>query len=361
MLRDWARERGTPVWVRLVKGAYWDYETIHARPPAGRSRSSSRNGRPTPTSNGQSRFVLRNSDYLRPALASHNIRSLAHGMAVARHIGLPQTGLELQMLYGMADAEKQVFVDLGYRLRIYMPYGDLIPGMAYLVRRLLENTSNDSFLRASFTEHVAVEKLLMNPSEHAPRARRPPDRSASRTAVAARPSVFRNEPATDFALEANRVAMRQALDSVRGRLGQFYPLVIDGQSVDTAEHLDSINPSHRREVVGTHRRGRVAETDRAVAAARRAWPAWAATPVGRAGRVSAPGRRRHAPPAVRAGRLGSLRMRQGLARGRRRRLRGDRLLPNTTPTAPSSWPARTESTCRARRIASNTCRAAWRR
>ena len=38
----------------------------------------------------------------------------------------------------------------GHRLRIYMPYGELIPGMAYLVRRLLENTSNDSFLRASF-------------------------------------------------------------------------------------------------------------------------------------------------------------------------------------------------------------------
>ena len=58
------------------------------------------------------------------------------------------------MLYGMADAEKQALVDLGYRLRIYTPYGELMPGMAYLVRRLLENTSNDSFLRASFAEHV---------------------------------------------------------------------------------------------------------------------------------------------------------------------------------------------------------------
>ena len=67
------------------------------------------------------------------------------------------------MLYGMADAEKQALVDLGHRLRIYMPYGELIPGMAYLVRRLLENTSNDSFLRASFAENVPVEKLLMNP------------------------------------------------------------------------------------------------------------------------------------------------------------------------------------------------------
>ena len=48
----------------------------------------------------------------------------------------------------------------GHRLRIYMPYGELIPGMAYLVRRLLENTSNDSFLRASFIEQVSPEELL---------------------------------------------------------------------------------------------------------------------------------------------------------------------------------------------------------
>ena len=100
------------------------------------------------------RFLLRNHAFLRPALGSHNIRSLAHGMAVARHLGVPASGLELQMLYGMADPEKQVLVDLGYRLRIYMPYGELFPGMAYLVRRLLENTSNDSFLKAGFSEHV---------------------------------------------------------------------------------------------------------------------------------------------------------------------------------------------------------------
>ena len=46
-----------------------------------------------------------------------------------------------------------------------MPYGELIPGMAYLVRRLLENTSNDSFLRASFSEEIPPEILLMNPLE----------------------------------------------------------------------------------------------------------------------------------------------------------------------------------------------------
>jgi RHH-type proline utilization regulon transcriptional repressor/proline dehydrogenase/delta 1-pyrroline-5-carboxylate dehydrogenase len=278
VLRDWARQRGTPVWVRLVKGAYWDYETIHACAAGWPIPVLQHKWESDANFERQSRFVLRNSEYLRPALASHNIRSLAHGLATARHIGLPQTGLELQMLYGMADAEKQAFVDLGYRLRIYMPYGDLIPGMAYLVRRLLENTSNDSFLRASFSENIAVEKLMMNPSEHAPAHDGHP-LVCEPPGGAAPASVFRNQPATDFTQEASRAAMRQANDGVRGRLGQFYPLVIDGQSVGTAEHLESIDPSHRRVVVGRTAAAAVVETDRAVKAARRAWPAWAATPV----------------------------------------------------------------------------------
>jgi RHH-type transcriptional regulator, proline utilization regulon repressor / proline dehydrogenase / delta 1-pyrroline-5-carboxylate dehydrogenase len=166
-LRDWARERGTPVWVRLVKGAYWDYETIHARA----------NGWPVPVFQQKwqsdanfercTRFVLQNASHLRPALGSHNIRSLAHGIAAAQILGLPPAALEVQMLYGMADAEKHALVERGQRLRIYMPYGDLIPGMAYLVRRLLENTSNDSFLRSGFAGNVSPDVLLRNPVDQA--------------------------------------------------------------------------------------------------------------------------------------------------------------------------------------------------
>ncbi len=126
-------------------------------------------------------------------------------MAVAWHLGVPQTGFELQMLYGMADPEKQVLVDLGYRMRIYMPYGELIPGMAYLVRRLLENTSNDSFLRASFTEHVAVEKIAHESAASCPWAQRTNDARESEPAPPAVPwpgefaATFHNEPVADFA------------------------------------------------------------------------------------------------------------------------------------------------------------------
>jgi RHH-type proline utilization regulon transcriptional repressor/proline dehydrogenase/delta 1-pyrroline-5-carboxylate dehydrogenase len=106
---------------------------------------------------------LENSRWLRPALASHNVRSLAFALAAADALGLPPRGYELQMLYGMADPIKDALVAMGRRVRVYTPYGELLPGMAYLVRRLLENTANESFLRASFTEHVPEEQLLMSP------------------------------------------------------------------------------------------------------------------------------------------------------------------------------------------------------
>ncbi len=162
-LLQWARSRGTPVWVRLVKGAYWDYETVHARAEHWPIPVFQQKWQSDATFEKATRFVMQNIDHLRPALGSHNIRSIAHGLATAQVLDIPKNGLEVQMLYGMADVEKRALADQGYRVRVYMPYGELIPGMAYLVRRLLENTSNDSFLRAGLHEQAPVEVLLQDP------------------------------------------------------------------------------------------------------------------------------------------------------------------------------------------------------
>ena len=325
VLRDWAQERGTPVWVRLVKGAYWDYETIHASAAGWPIPVLQQKWESDANFERQSRFVLRNSAYLRPALASHNIRSLAHGLAVARHIGLPQTGLELQMLYGMADAEKQVFVDLGYRLRIYMPYGDLIPGMAYLVRRLLENTSNDSFLRASFSRKHRGGEINDESQRTCPGARRPPDRFAVARAASARQPL--SQSAGDRfhpggQPRGNAPGDRQRTRPPRSVLPAWSSTVNRSAPADIWSR--SILRIAARWSAALPRPGSPKPTVPSQAA-RRAWPAWAATRRRAAGRVFAPRRRRPAPPAVRAGCLGNRRMWQGMARGRCRRLRGDRL------------------------------------
>jgi RHH-type proline utilization regulon transcriptional repressor/proline dehydrogenase/delta 1-pyrroline-5-carboxylate dehydrogenase len=65
----------------------------------------------------------------------------------------------------MAEPIAQAFAKRGYLTRMYVPLGELLPGMGYLVRRLLENTSNESFLRHTFFEHAAVRQLLRDPAE----------------------------------------------------------------------------------------------------------------------------------------------------------------------------------------------------
>jgi RHH-type proline utilization regulon transcriptional repressor/proline dehydrogenase/delta 1-pyrroline-5-carboxylate dehydrogenase len=167
-LAAWAERRGTPVTVRLVKGAYWDYESILSAQQGWPNPVWSHKGQTDANYERLTAFLIDHRRWLRPALASHNVRSLAHALALAHGHRLPPGSIEIQMLYGMAEPIKDVLVRLGQRVRVYTPYGQLLPGMAYLVRRLLENTANESFLRASFTEHVPEEQLLRNPLEVGP-------------------------------------------------------------------------------------------------------------------------------------------------------------------------------------------------
>ena len=84
-------------------------------------------------------------------------------MELAAELGVPEECYEFQVLYGMAEPVRKGLLNVAKRVRLYAPYGDLIPGMAYLVRRLLENTANESFLRQTFVEDAQIDTLLENP------------------------------------------------------------------------------------------------------------------------------------------------------------------------------------------------------
>ena len=99
---------------------------------------------------------------VRVAIASHNLRSMAHAIAVNRAAGGADHDLELQVLRGLGDDLQAALASLGMRVRTYCPVGDLVAGMAYLVRRLLENTSNESFLQEQ-ASGVPLEQLLAAP------------------------------------------------------------------------------------------------------------------------------------------------------------------------------------------------------
>jgi proline dehydrogenase len=161
---DWARtnRRTTPIVVRLVKGAYWDHEVVDARqhgwtPPVFEvKRDSDRNFE------ALTRELLGAWPHIRPAIASHNLRSVAHAVAVNRDLGREDRDLEVQVLRGLGDDLAAALVDQGMRVRIYCPVGDMVAGMAYLVRRLLENTSNESFL-GDQQRGMSIDELLAAP------------------------------------------------------------------------------------------------------------------------------------------------------------------------------------------------------
>ena len=158
-----ARQRGAPIAIRLVKGAYWDFERV----------ISAQNDWPFPLWSKKessdahyehlSRVLLDNHAHCLPAFGSHNIRSLSHACCYAESIGLSNKQFEVQVLYGMAEPIAQAFMNRGYLVRMYVPLGELLPGMGYLVRRLLENTSNESFLRHTFFDENEVSTLLREP------------------------------------------------------------------------------------------------------------------------------------------------------------------------------------------------------
>jgi RHH-type proline utilization regulon transcriptional repressor/proline dehydrogenase/delta 1-pyrroline-5-carboxylate dehydrogenase len=173
----------------------------------------------------------------------------------------------------MADPIKEVLVKLGHRVRIYTPYGQLLPGMAYLVRRLLENTSNESFLRASFKEHKPEGELLMNPT-----LRRSVVHAPSRAIRGIAPDRFRNEPLADFSRAESRESMQQALAEAVTRFDRTYSLIIDGHEVVTGNWLESHNPSNWKQTVGKVALARKADAEAAVTAAAKAFPVWRDTP-----------------------------------------------------------------------------------
>ncbi|MGQ0637341.1 MAG: L-glutamate gamma-semialdehyde dehydrogenase [Planctomycetaceae bacterium] len=267
-LCEWAAARGAPVWVRLVKGAYWDYETVVARARNWPIPVYRRKWQSDDSFERQTGFLMENHRWLRPAFGSHNLRSLAHALAWAKQLKVPTAAFEIQMLYGMGAEQAQLLAEQGHRVRIYTPFGELIPGMAYLVRRLLENTSNDSFLRASFAENVTIEELLMKPADHA--ATQPPP-------VDPAPAGFQNEPHSDFSRAEKRRAMQEALERVAEDLGSEWPLVIAGKRVETKQAILSRNPSKKRQVVGKAARATADDAAAALRAARGAFREWSRT------------------------------------------------------------------------------------
>ncbi|WP_069963592.1 L-glutamate gamma-semialdehyde dehydrogenase [Lacunisphaera limnophila] len=275
-LRDlvaWARRHNRPLSVRLVKGAYWDYETIIAQQrdwpvPVWQKK-------PESDANYEklSLFLLENIDIVTPNFASHNVRSCAHVIAQAERLGIDPRAYEFQALYGMADELKLSLLQMGHRVREYCAIGELLPGMAYLVRRLLENTSNEGFLRIKNMGEATKDQLLGNPVNAIAAAPEP----LARKPHAA--GAFVNAANTDYTQAANRDKQRAALTACTAQLGKKWPLIINGKKITDRAYIPSVNPAKPSQIIGSWARATVADAESAVAASVAAFPKWRSTPI----------------------------------------------------------------------------------
>ena len=250
-LLAWTHRRQVPMAIRLVKGAYWDSETV----------LNEQKGWPIPVflnktetdANYESltHRILENLDVIRPAFGTHNLRTLAHTQALAERMNQPRNACEYQMLFGMAEPLREAVIRSDLRMRVYTPVGELIPGMAYLVRRLLENTSNEGFIRrqqegASSIEMLLAPPLPLNGSNGHPEPISRPD--SSRSSIED-DHGFKNEPQTDFSQPGAHAPILSAISNVRKQFNKLHTDYGVGHVTPSGPELSSMNPSSPNEII----------------------------------------------------------------------------------------------------------------
>jgi RHH-type proline utilization regulon transcriptional repressor/proline dehydrogenase/delta 1-pyrroline-5-carboxylate dehydrogenase len=286
-----------PLWVRLVKGAYWDHETALAANRGWPSPVWSTKGETDAAYEAATTWLLQRHTVLRPCFAGHNARSIAHAIARREALGIPAAATEFQVLHGMAVPLARALVERGERVRCYGPVGELLPGMAYLVRRLLENGSNQGFLRQTAAGATAG-RLLAAPAlaadrppvedthnSHGPSLGcekmttvPPDDQTTGRSTPTLRPPtepvMFANCPLVDDSDPSVRAAQRAAYAawSAPGEV----PAVINGLATTSDTWSEVRDPSHRHQVLGMVCASTAEHATAAVDAAARFAPEWRA-------------------------------------------------------------------------------------
>lgn len=233
-LELYAKQRGQVFTIRLVKGAYWDSEVLLAKQKDWPIPVYTCKAKTDDNFETCARWIFENSKNIKLAVGSHNIRSISYCLALhQKHSHVP---LEFQVLYGMGEALAQALVDKKYCVRLYSTMGDLIPGMSYLVRRLLENSANQSFIMNSFIKEKDPEQLLQNPKLLIKNQ----EQNQEQTDV----ESFKNHPFLDFSIKHNREQFEQALEKTKKQFPINVPIILQGKKIQSNLVLKKENPNH---------------------------------------------------------------------------------------------------------------------
>lgn len=252
---DLAKDTGRRLMVRLVKGAYWDTEIKRAqvmgldRYPVYETKSATDRNYILCAEK-----LLANRPALYPQFATHNAHTVA---AVLELAGDDQSGYEFQRLHGMGDALHAYLREkLDRPVRIYAPVGEHVDLLAYLVRRLLENGANSSFVSKVTDTAVSIDEIIADPFDDLR------DTMLPRPKDTTEPHI--NSAGYDLRDALTRDALLSARDTFRDTVWSYG----DGVAI--------INPAHPKDIVGHVNFATKDDTDAAMARAE-PWAADAAT------------------------------------------------------------------------------------
>jgi RHH-type proline utilization regulon transcriptional repressor/proline dehydrogenase/delta 1-pyrroline-5-carboxylate dehydrogenase len=277
---DLARRTGRRLMVRLVKGAYWDAEIK-------RAQVDGMPGYPVYTRKMHTDLsyivcaqrLLAAADVAYPQFATHNALTMATVHAHAQRMNV--TDYEFQCLHGMGETlyDQVVGKDgLDRPCRIYAPVGSHRTLLAYLVRRLLENGANSSFVNQLVDEKLPMEKLLADPVQSAARLGGAPHPAIPLPADLYR-GERRNSAGIDFSDDATLRGIAPGLQA-QGQRAWHAEALLAAAAEAAGAGLPVSNPADRRDLVGTVRQATPDDVESALASAASHAPQWRATPPG---------------------------------------------------------------------------------
>jgi len=265
-----AEETDRRIMVRLVKGAYWDTEIKLAQVEGLESFPVFTSKPATDVSYiANARRLLNMTDRVYPQFATHNAHTVA---AILDMAGDKKDAFEFQRLHGMGEAlHNLVLGDNGTRCRIYAPVGAHRDLLAYLVRRLLENGANSSFVNQIVDEDVPAEVVARDPFEAL---------ADTTPHLPTGPELFQPERVNSRGWDLAHRPTLEAIDAAREPWRKYQwsaaPLLAgDAQPQDT---MSVCNPARNDEAVGEVSFASAADCETALASAK----PWDASPEERA-------------------------------------------------------------------------------
>ena len=261
------------VMVRLVKGAYWDSEIKRAQ-VLGLERFPVFSTKPATDISyiANARRLLKRTDRIYPQFATHNAHTTAAVLAIAETEGVNRASFEFQRLHGMGESLHQLLADeRGTRTRIYAPVGRHSDLLAYLVRRLLENGANGSFVNLVADRDVPASAVVPDP--FAALAATPPR-------VTLPPQLYGSSRRNSAGYEISDPLTLDKLLAARQRFAETSWTAISAMQAqnDAGESFAIVSPATGATVGAATGAGRVT-LDLAIGAAKDAGPDWAARPV----------------------------------------------------------------------------------